>query len=482
MRSVKGTGAPATAGTARMGHPSDRLSPSGITPTMMSRRRMLDRACLFAVVAAAVLIGCGGRPNGSPVPNRRCRGGPRGDNPPSASYQTLQRDELISADYWEAEPRILGAGLGFTDIIGVPGLSSSNPAVQQQAVLAAGGAWEIVDTTVSPVPLRAYTSAASPMSIAFSYGWPVEFCDGLPIEFSWPVLPSTVDAADFRVILNDGEAVTPRVASVFPNFEYNERSTVVIFGAFGNRRDPSEPGARYPVLFEIVDRPSPLMLVGPGGRVVSAAGLSYGDGTTPRTAYADGAGPTLVAAKLSRMSTAGEGGPDLFNGQMPNDGVALYGDAARYRLRVLTTGGFSPDGVRSVLPTEFARFFRLVATDAGGHEQSIDETGRSYAINGGHLTVLGLADLGIAQSSYDDGYVEDHDNQIDIVLDGDDAAVRAITAVEIPASAPYDPFYNPGGPGNDPKPGTRYTQPGPSTSQPVTIALDDPMTVDWPMP
>ena len=52
-----------------------------------------------------------------------------------------------------------------------------------------------------------------------TYGWPVQFCDGLPIEFSWPVRPSTVDAGDFRVHLSDGTVVTPLVASINPNFE-----------------------------------------------------------------------------------------------------------------------------------------------------------------------------------------------------------------------------------------------------------------------
>jgi hypothetical protein len=307
----------------------------------------------------------------------------------------------------------------------------------------------------------------------------VQFCDGLPIEFSWPVRPSTVDGSDFRVHLSDGTVVTPLVASIQPNFEYNERSTVVIFGGFGNRLPPDEPGSRYPVLFEIVDDGTPLELIGPGGRVVSAVGLTFGDGTSPNTAYNPGRGPTLVAAKLSRMSTAGEGAPAVFAGALPNDGVALYGSAAQYRLRILTTGGFSPDGVKSVFPTEFERYFRLHATDAAGVDHVIDRAGQPYAIDGGTLTVVGLADLGLAQDAYDDAYVEDHDNQIDIVISGDEAAVRAIRVVEIPASDGYSPFYNPGGPGNDPEPDTVFSQPGPRTEQPVTIALDDPMTVSF---
>lgn len=295
--------------------------------------------------------------------------------------------------------------------------------------------------------------------------------------------PSTVDATDFQITLNTGEVVTPFVASIFPNFEFNERSTVVMFADLGERSPPGQPGARYPVLFEIVADDMPLQLIGPGGQVFDAVGLTFGDGETPLTAYQPDKGPTLVAAKLSRMSTRGEGGPPgpVFTGQLPNDGVALFGDEAEYRLRILTTGGFSPDGVTSLLPTEFSRYFRLRAIDSKGEEHVIDEAGKRYLIDGAELTVLGLADLGVFQAEgYDDAYVEDHDNQYDIVLSGDDAAMRTIRAIEIPAGDGFDPVYNPSGPGDDPQVGVRYTAPGPPTVQEVTIALDDPMTVDWP--
>jgi len=58
--------------------------------------------------------------------------------------------------------------------------------------------------------------------------------------------------------------------------------------------------------------------------------------------------------------------------------------------------------------------------------------------------------------------------------------MRLITAVIIPASGGYSPLYNPGGPGNNPTPGVIYTQPGPTWTQPVTIAIDDPRTVSYP--
>jgi hypothetical protein len=429
-----------------------------------------------AALAAAALAGCSDTT--LPPQDLQCTGGPDG-SPPSSSYLLLMDDVLINADYWQLEPAILGAGLGFTDIIGIPGLEDDDLGVQRQSTIDAGGAWELISSTASSVSQRAYTSAASPSGVTNTYGWPVQFCDGLPIEFSWPVRPRTVQGTDFRVILNDGTVVTPLVASINPNLEYNERSTVVIFGDFGNRQAPGTPGARYPVRFEIVPDDTPMELVGPGGQIASAVGLSFGDGDTPHTAYQPGKGPTLAAAKLSRMSTEGEGGPPGFNGQMPNDGVALYGASAEYRLRVLTTGGFSPDGVRSLYPTEFERYFRVQAIDREGREHWIERTGVPYAIDGGTLTVLGLADLGQVMSEYDLTYIEDHDNQIDIVISGDDAAVRAIRMVEVPSSDGYNPFYNPGGPGNDPTPGTVYTEPSPLIQQPVTMALDDPMTVTW---
>jgi hypothetical protein len=70
---------------------------------------------------------------------------------------------------------------------------------------------------------------------------------------------------------------------------------------------------------------------------------------------------------------------------------------------------------------------------------------------------------------------EDWDSYIDIVLDGDAAAMRPIRGVEIPASGRYGASCDPGGPGNSPAPGVRYTAPGAPQLQPVPLALDDPL-------
>jgi hypothetical protein len=404
------------------------------------------------------------------------------DGQPTRTSQQLKRDVLINADLWDRRPYMMAAGLGFTNIIGVPGMNRNDLAASEQAVRAAGGAWNRLACSETPA-LGDYTSAASPTAVAFSFGFPTTFSSGLPVEFSWPVLPSTLDPTDFRVTLSDGSAVTPELAALQPNFEYNERAVAVLFGKFGNRLPAGDPGAVYVVKTAVVGDATPLRLVGPRGRTVSAVGMSattstspYGDPGAPAS---ERTGPRLAAAKLSRMSTKGEAAPRVFSSTLPNDGVTLYGDAAKFRLRIFTTGGFSPDGVVGVKPTEFERYFRLRVRGSAGRTKLIAREGRWYRVGGGRLKVLGLADLGPKQTTYDDCYGEDHDNQIDIVLAGDRRAARRITRVEIPGSGRYDPLYNPGGPGNDPTPGVRYTAGSPAISQPVIMALKDPMTVTY---
>ena len=390
---------------------------------------------------------------------------------PSASYKILMQDILINADLWSATPEILSAGYGFEGIIGVDG--------NKEAVLAAHSAWLDLPGYENP-PLRSQTSSPTPDQVATNFGYSVELADAMPIVFSWPVLPSTVTAEAFRIELNTGEIVTPAVVSISPNLEYNERNTIVMFGEFGNRLTPGTEGAIYPVKVTIVKTSTPMKLVGPNGPV-SAVGLEK-ESTHP---YTPNGGPTLVGAKLTTMSTLGEGAPPMFSSALPNHGEALYGEDAQYRLRMLTTGGFSRDGVSSVFPTDFSTHFRLrvVDLDDQGNEiiKWITEVGVPLSTSQGSITVVGLADLGPWMSSYDLTYQEDHDNQIDIILKGDEAAMRLLTHIEIPATGEYLPFYNPGGPGED-LINDFYTKPGPYTLQPIMIAIDDPFTVTYMVP
>ena len=401
---------------------------------------------------------------------------------PTATSQLLKQDVLIASDMWKPKPKMLAGGLGFTEIIGVPGISTDDLAGSEQAVRAAGGTWNTISCAPGATPaLAAYTSANSPQTIATAFGYPTTYSDGLPVEFSWPVRPSTLDPTDFQVTLNTGEAVTPELAAVSPNLEYNERGVAVLFGEFGNRIPSTEPGTQFPTRVEVVGDETPLQLVGPDGPV-SAVGMGVTNSVSPYDDVSDPderTGPHLAAAKLTEMSDAGEGAPAVFSGALPNDGITLYGSKADYRLRVYTTGGFKPDGVRGVFPTDFERFFRVHATDSKGRDHVLDEEGERYAIDGGHVKVVGLADLGVKQDSYDDCYQDDSDNQIDIVLAGDRRAVKTITHVEIPATGRYSPYYNPGGPGNDPTPGVNYSAPGPTEMQKVWRSLKDPHTVTF---
>lgn len=237
---------------------------------------------------------------------------------------------------------------------------------------------------------------------------------------------------------------------------------------------PGTPGAIYPTNVKIVDG---LKLVGPNG-LVSAVGLNK-DSTNPYVANGE---PTLVAAKLSKMSILGEGvgSGNAFSGGYPNNGVAYYGESnAKYRLRIYTTGGFSSDGVAAMQPGDFQKFFRLQVTAPNCTISWLTTTGYTYSYSQGNIEIIGLADLGVAGESQNELYTSDSDNYIDIILKGDEAAMRMITAVEIPAANGYLPFYNPGGPGNNPTPGVTYTSPGAYRLQPVTMAIDDPKTVTY---
>ncbi len=373
------------------------------------------------------------------------------------AYVELQRDVILNADLWTAQPEILAAGYGFEGISAVPGMLT----VDDLNLAIAAGAGVNLDYAASDptAPVRNLTSAPSPLGVSIGgFGGTPSLQDAMPIEFSWPLLPSTVDPTDIAITLNTGEVVTPEVAALNPNYDFNERHVIVVFGDFGNRLTPGTEGARYPVSIEIVEDDTPLMAVGHGSPV-SVVGL-MSDSSNPYES-----GPQLVGARLTEFSSAGDFSPAALSNALPNDGAAYYGDAAMFRLRLFTSGGFSPDGVSGFLPTEFDRFFKLEATHADGSTVTVTEDGIDYDLGDGKLRVVGIADLGAAvddEAAIDPiQYQEDHDNYFDIILSGDAAAVARLTTVVIPTSAEsgYSDIYNPGGPGRTPTPGVTYTEP-----------------------
>ena len=383
---------------------------------------------------------------------------------------------LKEADYWSDEPVILSAGMGFEGIIGWP-------EINEETVREAEGSWygSVTCTNGEDPPAGAYTSTVSTAGIELFYKGTAEDDDGLPIVFSWPVATETVDITDFQFTLNTGEIVFPNSAGMLPNWELNERNTVVVFGDFGNRGLSSEEGAIFPVRLDIVEDETPLLLIGPNGQEFNAVGLSWETDTSPYDS-----GPKLVGAKINHVGNEalGEGGLGFGtrSGVLPNDELSLY-DEGDFRIRVLTTGGFSPDGITGLTPTMFEDFFRIHAKGPNGEVVLLEKVGQEYVVAGGTLRIVGLSDLGQKENPaegifYDDCYAEDRDNYIDIILVGDEAAARNITYVEIPSlEGGYNAFYNPGGPGPEPFEGVRYTAPGPADLEPVINALDNPMRV-----
>jgi hypothetical protein len=390
---------------------------------------------------------------------------------------------LRGADYWSNEPKILSAGVGFDGIVGIEASTLTIDTVRE-----AGGAWS--SDINCGTNTRNYTSTSTQVLIGNAYIQQTPYgklkdgaiaLDGLPIVFSWPVDTSTLSLTDFQFTLNTGDIVRPLAVSPFPNIEDNERNVAVVFGEWANRLPSSHPDARFPVKLEIVKDSTPLRLVGPNGQVVSAVGLTWETSTSP---YDKNNGPRLVGAKLNRLNgkMEGEGISTPRPIVPPNDASALYNEG-NYMLRMLTTGGFSPDGISGVKPNEFERFFRIHAKGEDGKTVIINKLNKEYKVKGGKLRVVGLSDLGQPEGGavlFNECYTEDLDNYIDIILVGDEEAARNITFLEIPSlEGGYSAFYNPGGPGRTPFAGVTYTQPGPGDLEPVIIALDDPMRVTY---
>ena len=362
----------------------------------------------------------------------------------TSTASTVNTSIILGADYFATTPSIMTANYGFEGYMGVPNLNGTDSAAQA-AAYAGNISFENIDPSLQ-APSRAYYSASSTQSVSAIYGIDATAGDTIPVVFSHPIWPPSISAAAFQVTMNTGTVVTPLSASFLPNTEYNERQTVVLIGYWGNRILPGNPDAEYPVTVSIVDSPTELKFITQKG-IVSAVGLSI----ESKNPYVSGNGPRILAAKLNVFSSLGESNPKWLNASYANSGSDLFGSSAQYRLRVYTSAGFSPDGISSILPTDFSKFFILAANDSSDNTVQITQTGVSYLIPGyGNIMVLGIADTGPLQSTYNLAYVEDHDNQYDIILSGDAAAIARLTTIRMPSSGAYSPVFNPGGPGNDP--------------------------------
>jgi hypothetical protein len=213
----------------------------------------------------------------------------------SGTAASLQTPINFNADIFAETPSIITANYGFEGYMGVPGLTGTGD-TDREIAAAYNVAWETLDPALGAAQ-RAYTSAVSTDSINSVYGVDLLLADTIPVVFSNPVLPTTVNPTDFLVTLSDGTQVTPLTAAFLPNLEFNERQTIVIAGYLGNRLQPGDPGALYPVSVTLVDDGTPLQLLTATGPV-SAVGLSVASANP----YVSGNGPRLVAAKLNYFS------------------------------------------------------------------------------------------------------------------------------------------------------------------------------------
>ena len=124
---------------------------------------------------------------------------------------------LVDADYWTDEPQILSAGFGFDGTI-------SAPADDEQTSIDSGAAWDsALECAKEGGPTdgdRSSLALASGvnMSTLVENDAQIEYVDGLPVVFSWPVRTDTLRPSQFRFTLNTGEQPRVDVITMTPNF------------------------------------------------------------------------------------------------------------------------------------------------------------------------------------------------------------------------------------------------------------------------
>lgn len=390
-------------------------------------------------------------------------------------YSLYNSDIIVNANLYSNEPKIISAG-GFSFL-------QSSLIMNKENVIDIEGNWND-NYDMNNTQLRAITTSSDPRSYYSSVFPTLAYkFDNIPICFSFPILPSSVDISQFYITLNNGIITKPITFTFTPNTKFNEKQCIVICGYFNNKITTG-PNALFPVSIEIIEafNGKRMMAVGPNGLY----------DMTNKTVKCSN--PYTQPLEIASVILNKYNLPDIYNylgdigcGINPiennNSGYVLYSDNAQYRFRIFTKGGYSPNGISSMLPDKYENYFYLqYKNPITGEITDLKKSNHKYFFNCNtkFVEIIGLADLGFKQSIYDDTYIEDHDNQIDIIVKGDECIIKNIIRLVIPSDDhEYTKFYNPGGPGLNQNENIIYTMPSKYQIVDIINNLDNPNCVSW---
>ena len=384
----------------------------------------------------------------------------------------IMNDILVNAEIWSNQIEIISMDVGFADSIGNPFVNTPNGLTKEKLRYYSGlvGA-PFTDhicmlsdsnnssTTTNSSKEKIRSGIVSNLVVTSVTGQAdIFYGDAMPVVFSHPILFSTVIRDAFEITLNTGEKVVPSAVMVVPNWDYNERNVVVmIHDGLSNRKTWDEEGAIYPVSIEIV---ADVMFVDEFGDLINGRGLQG----AAKYSYLE-RGPEIIKAKIYNATeiffnndAATADALDLLKSENPfgianNDLLDLYPNA-QFGITVLSNWGMTKDGLTGFKPNDYNRLFQIKVELNNGETIVLAQSGIEYDVDGYTIEVIGLAELGVLQDSYDECYSEDRDNFYIIALNGDIEAMGKIKSVILPASGTnpetgegYYSVYSPGGPG-----------------------------------
>ena len=391
------------------------------------------------------------------------------------NYNLYNSDIIVNANLYSDKPEILSAG-GFSFL-------QSGLILDIENVNEIQGNWN-KNLNINSDPIRAITSSGDPRGY-YSTVFPTlgyKF-DNIPVCFSFPILPSSVDISQFYITLSNGIITKPIIFSFSPNSKLNEKQCIVICGYFNNKIT-SGPNAIYPISLEIVESSNGkrMKAIGPNG-LYDMTGKSI-TCSNPYTEPVKILCVILTKYNLPKIyNYLGDTGCGASQIEENNSPFILYGDDAQYRFRIFTSGGFSPNGIDSMLPDKYDNYFYLqYKNPITGEITDLVKSNYKYFFNCAtkYVEIIGLADLGQKQNYYNENnYIEDHDNQIDIVVKGDESIIKNIVSLVIPSIGKYTQFYNPGGPGPTPFENVKYTIPSEYQVVEIKNNIDNPNSVSW---